>query len=209
MRRIVPEGAPWLAAVGAVGDLGDDAFDLPEAAENRRDAVRRLASVVNPARRVPDGPVRTALELLVESDDARAALADPRVAELEEAKRECKAEVDRVIRTATPAIADSVALVRFSSPCQVHPLVAVTWARRLAPLVVIAANDGYLPGRVTFAMRGGDGSLLALLRAALPDDVSGEAAHGHDHATGGSLEPQDFERVVEALGLPRERLPVA
>jgi single-stranded-DNA-specific exonuclease len=202
MRRIVTDAPPWLAAVGAVSDLGEDGFDLPEADEARRDAVRRVASLVNAPRRVPGGPVRSALALLVESDDPRAALADDRMTELEEAKRESKAELDRVIGT-PPFVGDYVAVVRFSSPCRVHPMVATTWARRLDPLVVIAANEGYLPGRVSFAMRGGDGSLLALLRSALPDGAHGEVTLGHDRATGGSLAPEDFERLLEALGAPR------
>jgi len=202
MRRIVPEAPPWLAAVGALGDVGDEAFDLPEAAEPRRAAVRRLCSLVNAPRRLPDGPVRTALAVLVDAEDARAALEDPRIDELEQAKRAWKAELDRVVRT-PPVVGDGIALLRFSSPCQVQPLVATMWARRLAPRVVVAANDGYLPGRVSFAARGGEGSLLALLRSALPAGVEGEAGHGHDRATGGSLAPEDFKRLMDALGLPQ------
>ena len=92
-------------------------------------------------------------------------------------------------------------LERFRSPYQVHPLVATTWARRLAPRAVIAANDDYLPGHVNFAVRGGGGSdLRALLRTALPD-VAGEFAHGHAAATGGSLDPTAFARMLRALGL--------
>jgi single-stranded-DNA-specific exonuclease len=200
MRRIVPEAGAWLACVGAYGDLGDEGLALPECSEARRAAVRRLTSLVNAPRRLPDGPVRTALAVLVDNEEARSALADARIAELEEAKRAWKAELDRVIGTA-PKVADGVALLRFSSRCQVHPLVATTWARRLAPRVVIAANDDYVPGRVNFSMRGGDGSLLALLRAALPEGVEGEVAHGHDRATGGSLAPEDFERVLGNLGV--------
>jgi len=203
MRRIVPDAPAWLGAVGAVADLGDEGFDLPEAGENRRDAVRRLASLVNAAPAVPDGPVTPALELLVESEDARAALDDPRVAELDEAKREAKTELDRVIRRTIPKVGDSVALVRFSSSCDVHARVARTWARRLIPLVVVAANDGFLPGRVAFSLSGGSGSLLALLRSALPEDAGDEIALGDDRATGGVLDPEDFERMVEALGMPR------
>jgi single-stranded-DNA-specific exonuclease len=199
MRRIEPDQPAWLAAVGAVGDLGDDAFLLPEVAGAPKTAVRKLASLVNAPRRLPDGPVREALGLLVEHDDPREALADPRVAGLKEAKRACRAEFDRVVRTA-PQVGEGVALIRFSSPCQVHPLVATTWARRLSPRVVLAANDGYLAGRVTFALRGGEVSLLALLRAALPD-AEGEVAHGHDRATGGSLTPSEFERLLRNLGL--------
>lgn len=201
MRRIVPEAPAWLAAVGAAGDVGADGFLLPEAHGAPKTAVRRLIGLVNAPRRLPDGPVRTALALLVEHEDPRTALADPRAAELEEAKAQWKAELDRVVRTA-PVVGEGVALLRFSSPCQVHPLVATAWARRLAPRVVIAANDGYLPGRVNFAMRGGTGSLVDLLRAALPEGFSGEAAHGHPRATGGSLSLEQFALVLTRLGIP-------
>jgi single-stranded-DNA-specific exonuclease len=64
--------------------------------------------------------------------------------------------------------------------------------------MVIAANDGYLPGRVNFSVRGGTGDLRAALRRALPD-AAGEFAHGHPRATGGSLAPAAFERLLRAL----------
>jgi single-stranded-DNA-specific exonuclease len=200
MRRLTPDQPSWLAAVGAVGDLGDKGFALPECEGAAKTAVRKLVPLVNAPRRLPDGPVRTALALLVEHEDPKAALADPRIAELDDARRAWRAEFDRVVRT-PPAVGPSVALLRFASPAQVHPLVATTWARRLAPRVVMAANDDYLPGRVNFAVRGGDGDLRALLRAALPD-ATGEFAHGHARATGGSLSPADFERLTRALGIP-------
>lgn len=200
VRRLVPEQPAWLAAVGAVGDLGDRGFALPECAGAPKTAVRALVPLVNAPRRLPDGPVRTALALLVEHDDPKAALADPRRAELEDARRAWRAGFDAAVRTA-PRVGDRVALIRFSSPFQVHPLVATTWARRLKPRAVIAANDNYLPGRVNFAVRGGDGAdLRALLLGALPQ-VGGEFAHGHAAATGGSLAPADFERLIRALGV--------
>jgi single-stranded-DNA-specific exonuclease len=174
--------------VGAVGDLGPAGFAMPECHGAPRAAVRRLAGLVNAARRVPGGPVRTALALLVEHESAPDALLDERVAALEEAKRAWKGELERVMRT-PPEVGGDVALIRFSSPCQVHPLVATAWARRLAPRIVVAANDGYLPGRVSVAARGGGAGLPAQLRAALPG------------AGGCSLAPEDFERLLEATGL--------
>ena len=91
-------------------------------------------------------------------------------------------------------------MIRFSSPYQVHPIVATAWRRRLAPRLVVAANDGYLPGRVNFAARGGDTDVGAALRAALPGQ-EGEFAHGHDRASGGSLAPEAFERLLRGLGV--------
>ena len=202
VRSLVPEQPAWIAAVGAVGDLGSAGFALPECAGAPKTAVRRLVPLVNAPRRLPDGPVRTALALLVEHDDPKAALADPRLAELEAAKAAWRGGFDAAVRTA-PRVGERVAAIVFSSPFQVHPLVATTWARRLAPRVVLAANAGYLPGRVNFAVRGGpSGSdLRALLRDALPGQ-GGEYAHGHDRATGGSLPPEAFERLLSALGVP-------
>jgi single-stranded-DNA-specific exonuclease len=197
VRRLVPEEPAWLAAVGAVGDLGEAGFALPECAGAPRAALRRLVPLVNSPRRVRDGPVRGALALLVESESPAAALADPRLELLEVARREWRAELHRVRRT-PPAVRDRYALVRFSSTAQVHPLLAAQWRRRLAPRVVIAVNDGYLPGRVNFSVRGGGGDLRRLLRDALPE-ATGEFAHGHDRATGGSLTPEDFALLLRRL----------
>ena len=200
MKRVLPDAPAWLAAVGAVGDLGRDALKRPECDGVPKTAVTKLVPLINAPRRAADGPVRIALALLVEHDDPRDALRDPRIAELEEARRAWRAAFDEVVRTA-PKVGERASVIRFSTPFQVHPLVATTWARRLAPRPVIAANDDYLPGMVNFAIRGGDGDLRALLREALPG-VGGEFAHGHDRATGGSLSYEDFERLLRALGVP-------
>jgi single-stranded-DNA-specific exonuclease len=199
VRRLLPDEPAWLAAVGAVGDLGDAGFALPECAGTPRGAVRRLVPLVNAPRRLRNGPVREALALLVESASPADALQDPRTALLDEARRSWRAELERVRRT-PPRFGDGVAVIRFSSAAQVHPLVAAQWQRRLAPHVVLAANDDYLPGRVNFAVRGGDGDLRQLLRDALPE-AEGEFAHGHDRATGGSLTPQQFDLLLERLGV--------
>jgi single-stranded-DNA-specific exonuclease len=198
VRRLLPEQPAWLAAVGAVGDLGDAGFALPECAGAPKTAVRKLVPLVNAPRRGPglDG-VRTALALLVEHDDPKAALADPRIEVLEAARDAWRTDWERVRRSA-PQVGDRVAVVRFRSAYQLHGLTAQMWAKRLAPRPVIAANDGYVEGRVHFSVRGGEGDLRALLRDALPD-LGGEFAHGHPRATGGSIAPEDFERLLAAL----------
>ena len=200
VRRLAHREPAWIAALGAVGDLGDRGFALPECAGAPREAVRKLVPLVNAPRRLPEGPIREALALLVEHDDPREALADPRVRLLDDARAEWRAAMDVAVRT-PPLVGRAVALIRFSSPYQVHPPVAAAWARRLAPRVVVAANDDYLPGRVNFSVRGGNGDLRRLLREALPH-TWGEFAHGHDSATGGSLDPGDFDELVRRLGVP-------
>jgi hypothetical protein len=105
-------------------------------------------------------------------------------------------------------------LIRFASGAQVHPLVAIRWSHRLRPRIVIAANDGYLPGRTNFAVRSaGDIDLLAWLRARpFRPSPRSEYANGHARATGGSLSTIDFDRFLTAIGfrapLP-EQQPVA
>jgi single-stranded-DNA-specific exonuclease len=115
------------------------------------------------------------------------------------------------------------AVIRFSSPVQVHPLIAARWSRRLAPSVVIAANDGFLPGRVNFAARNSSSvDLLQWLRE-LPFTPSRDAeyANGHPRASGGSLPTEEFETLLailraraattraQAAGPRRRRRPVA
>ncbi|MCW2957096.1 MAG: hypothetical protein JWO69_1965, partial [Thermoleophilia bacterium] len=121
-----------------------------------------------------------------------------------EAAREAyRAEFERVVRTA-PKPFGPVSVIRFASAYQVHPLVAQTWSRRLAPRPVLAASDGYVPGRVNFAMRvaGSEIDLRKLLRDALPEQ-RGEFGNGHKQATGGSLTPTEFERLLAALSAAR------
>lgn len=206
MGRLAPEVPTWLAAVGAVGDLGDRGLALPEFAEGIVKAhVRRLATLVNSPRRMPGGPLRTALAILVEAESAKAALADERIAELEEAKAWWRSEFEQVIRTA-PVFGDQVAVLEFATRAHVHALVAMQWSRTLRPRPVLAANHGFLDGRVNFSMRCADPAidLRAILSAALPDE-GGEFAHGHPQATGGSLEPDRFDALCEALGVATRR----
>lgn len=199
MRRIVPDAPAWLAALGATGDYGDDGFKQPECAGVVKATIRKLVPLINAPRRCPDGPVRDALQLLLDHDDPKKILKDDRIELLERAKLDYRADFDRVVRTAPRFIGD-VAILRFASPYQVHPLVAQTWSLRLAPKAVLAANDDYVPGKVNFAMRTANGGidLRELLRRALPQQT-GEFANGHRQATGGSITKDEFERLLESL----------
>ena len=194
--RALGAGPAWLAALGAAGDLGRAGLALPECAGAPAAPVLKLVPLINAPRRLAAGPVRTALALLLDHDSPADAYNDPRVRVLERARAEWRAAYERVVRTA-PRFHGQVAVLRFCAPFQVHPLVATAWARRLAPRPVLVANDGWVPGRVNFAVRGG-GDLRALLRRALPD-AEGELGHGHRSATGGSLAPAEFERLLAGL----------
>ena len=196
----------WLALLATVADLGDaHPFGVELAAQRYpKTHVREVVSLLNAARRaaryVPEMALAVLLAAREPADIAKARVAGVDV--LAACRAEVNAEVARVSRV-PPKVAGNVALVRFSSPAQIHPLIATRWTTRLAPKVVIAANDGYLPGRVNFAMRtASDVDLLALLRGLPLGAVDGEFANGHPRATGGSVPPAEFARVLAALGFP-------
>ncbi len=197
------EGCAWLAALGAIADLGTAApFTDLLGIVAKGSAWTKAVSLLNAARRAPQDDVFAALEVLERASSPQEISAGrvPGVAQLEEYRRAVQAELARCSRVAPKKIGPA-ALIRFSSAAQVHPLVAVRWSGRLAPAVVIAANDGFLPGRVNFAIRAAaDIDLVAWLRG-LPftPSTGAEFANGHPRATGGSLPTAEFERFLEVL----------
>lgn len=200
------EDLGWLAWLGTAGDLGM-AHPFGEqlaavTAGHRKTHVQKAVSLVNAARRAPRYRPEVALEVLLAAggpaEIARGVV--PGTRELAACRDEVNAELARVARV-PPRISGNIALLRFSSAAQIHPLVATRWTTRLAPRIVIAANDGYLPGRVNFAVRSASGiDLLAFLRGLGLGDVEGEFANGHPRATGGSVPPAEFARLLRALG---------
>jgi hypothetical protein len=92
-----------------------------------------------------------------------------------------KAELD-VAKRVGPKVRDEVALIRFHSPCQIHPLVAQQWRGRLKDKIVLAANTGYRPGWVHFAARTGtDRNLIDFLaerRPSAPTRITAAATPG-------------------------------
>ena len=197
-----PEGA-WLGLLGAVGDLGDAAFGLGLPAPRSRSDVKRLATLVTAAGRVRGGPVPEAFDLLAGAGSEREALAHPACARLEEARAKAASARARAMRTA-PTVGAEAALIRFSEPARVHALVATAWMRRLSPRVVIAANDGWREGLVSFAVRSDDGRDLRqwLLDRFRPPPGAGDYARGHPRATGGALAPEAFDAFIEAVLAP-------
>jgi single-stranded DNA-specific DHH superfamily exonuclease len=67
-----------------------------------------------------------------------------------------------------------------------------------------AGRFRWCPGASNFSARGGTGDLRQLLRETLPEAGS-EFAHGHDRATGGSLEHEEFELLLRRLRSSSQR----
>ena len=199
----------WLAAIGIIGDMAE-ADGLPEMAEARRrygvTVLRKVASLVNQPRRSASGDPTPALSLLMKCREPKEVLTGtyPETAILAAAQAEVKAELERARRVA-PRMAGEVALIRFASPCQVHPLVAQTWTGRLRDRIVLAANTGFRPGWVHFAARAaGDVDLIAFLARHAPPGADENYGSGHRKASGGALRLSDWNHFVRDLGFGAE-----
>jgi single-stranded-DNA-specific exonuclease len=199
------EDLAWVAAVGIVGDLGEHATlePLPQArARYGTRMLREATTLVNAARRSPSGDASPALNALLAAqepaDIARGRLPEARqLAQLREDFNAALAEAKR----AAPSFADRVALIRVHSPYQVHPILAQIWRGRLPNHIVMVANEGYLPGRVSFSLRTClDVNLLSFLQAFRQSIDATEFGHGHDRATGGILLQDDYKRLLATMG---------
>lgn len=195
----------WLAALGIIGDMAE-AGGFAEMDEARRrygiTALRKAAALVNQPRRSASGDPAPALALLMKCRSPKELLSGghPETARLIAARDEVRAALDAA-RKVPPRLAGSVALIRFASPCQVHPLVAQTWTGRLRDRIVLAANSGFRPGWVHFAARAaGDVDLIAFLARHAPPGADENYGSGHAKATGGALRNPDWNLFVQSLG---------
>ncbi|MBC8104076.1 MAG: phosphoesterase [Cytophagales bacterium] len=196
----------WLGAVGMIGDLGSDA-PFPELVSAKKQwgqkHLTETVALVNAAKRSGAHDTDTSLRAL------RTAVAPREIATgmvpeydlLTEYRAEVQAERMRCAKTA-PRFAGDWALLRFSSPCQIHGPLASSWVGRLPRHLVLAANDGYTPGNVHFSVRTRrpDENLLTRLRAFRADLGVPELGQGHAEATGGVLPVATFEKLLGLLG---------
>ncbi|MCP3099504.1 hypothetical protein LZ198_11550 [Myxococcus sp. K15C18031901] len=204
---VVPGPLEWLATVGTVAALGMEArvpFLKDALRRAHRKSVTETVALVNAAARASLFPVARAQEVLLRARSARdiAQGAIPGVDALRDCRLEVRREAERCART-PPRLSSHAALLLFSSEARVHPLVARRWESRLPDHVILAANAGYLPGRVDFTVRGPSSpDVVALL------DTYGAAprAEGPPPVVGGSLSPSDFLRLTEVLGFRGLRL---
>ncbi len=199
----------WLAAIGLIGDLGDKA-PFAELADARKrygaTALREAVSLLNAPRRTGLGDAAPSLALLMKADNPKAVISGehPETASLQAAREEVKQALDAARRIA-PKVRPPVALIRLDSPCQIHPLVAQSWRSRLKGNIVMAANTGYRPGWVHFAVRSATGQdLVAFLRAHAPEGADGNYGNGHAQATGGALRNPVWNRFVAGFGFGPE-----
>jgi single-stranded DNA-specific DHH superfamily exonuclease len=199
------EDLDWIAAIGALSDLGAQApFPLVASVKQRYSMsdLRDATALVNAARRASNYQPETAARALLSHASPRELVRSDSadVAALRAAREEVKRELAEA-KKAAPKFSSNVALIRVRSRCQVHPVIAQIWRTRLPRYIVIVANDGYIDGRVNFSMRSSSGvNLLDFLGAIDLGDGEGSYARGHDQATGGSLPVERFNLLLEKLG---------
>jgi single-stranded-DNA-specific exonuclease len=200
----------WLAAIGLIGDMAEGFPELAEAqARYGKTALRDAVSLVNAPRRTAAADATPALTLLMEEDGPKAITRGtrPETDALRAAKAEVAAELALAKRVA-PKVRGDVALVRFHSPTQIHPLIAQQWRGRLKDKIVLAANTGYRDGFVHFAARTATGrDLIAFLAHHRPSGATSAYGSGHVQATGGALTPADWNAFAASIGFPDEEVP--
>jgi len=196
----------WLAAIGLIGDMAEEA-GFAELAEARSrygiTALRNAVSLVNAPRRTSGADASPALAVLMGAEGPKEVTSGirPETAALLAAKAEVGAAMAEA-RKAAPRIVGDVALIRLHTGCQVHPLIAQQWKGRLKGKIVIAANAGYAPGKVHFAARAPSGvDLIAFFRAHRPEGADPvHYGNGHAAASGGALPPDQWEAFLAGLG---------
>jgi single-stranded DNA-specific DHH superfamily exonuclease len=198
--------AAWYMAVGVIGDLGLNApFDELTGAKKQfgQKHLTETVALVNAAKRSGAHDTALSLQALLAASAPRE-IASGLVAEydqLAEYRQEVQRERLRIGKTA-PRFAGDWALLRFSSPCQLHGPFAASWVGRLPKFIVISANEGYTPGNVHFSVRTrrpGE-NLLLRLRAFREELGMPELGQGHAEATGGVLPIETFERLLGLMG---------
>lgn len=202
----------WLAALGLIGDMAEAAgFPELDIAQRRwgKTALKDATSLVNAPRRTARADATPALALLLRGDGPKVVTKDP--SPERDALVAAKAEVREAIEAARrvpPRVSGDVALIRFHSPCQIHPLIAQQWRGRLKDKIVLAANTGYRDGWVHFAARSARGeNLVDFLAGHRPPGADSRYGNGHAQATGGALVPADWNAFVRGLGFLDEQVP--
>ena len=198
----------WIAAIGTLSDLGDKApFEILETTRKKytQKWLKEAVSLINAARRASNYEPETAAQALLKFTNPKD-LVNSDSSELKRL-RAAKSEVNQELneaRKAAPTFAGQVALIRLNSPCQIHPLIAQSWRGRLPKYIVIAANTGYLPGKVNFAARtSAQGvSVLDFLRGFKLDVTAAEGSYGqgHDQASGGVLPVAAWNELLAKMG---------
>jgi len=192
----------WLAAIGTAGDLGSDFAGEELRINVRKKDIREGEILLNSAKRSSQYDIETAIDLLTESASP-AELVDPsreEVKKLLQYRAEINAEVRRC-RHEAPQFSWKVAVIPFESRCDIQGLIAETWRRQLKNYIVIAANFGYIEGRVAYVVRTQmELSVIDFMESIKPPDYDDHIVFGHDRAGGAIIAREVWMKLVDRMG---------
>jgi single-stranded-DNA-specific exonuclease len=196
----------WRAIAGVIGDIGMKRVPrhLRKATKDESlSAVQDCVSLINAARRHAHFEVKEVFELVVASDTPRRFLASATAAGFDDFRHEVYLDLKKNLKV-PPIFKGRFALFLFSSPHQIHPLIATIWAGKLKQYIIIAANEGFLPEKICFSIRSRlDVNLLDIIKELRT--ANEEMDYGHEKATGGVVSPAEFDSLLEKLELKREK----
>ena len=199
------EDLDWIAVIGTLSDLGEKA-PWPQIAEAKKKYtakyLKEATALINAPRRASNFNPEAAVQALLAHQNPKDLVISesPVVEELKAARKEVAAALQEA-KKAAPTFAGQAALIRVSSPCQIHPLIAQIWRSRLPKYFVLCANDAYMPNYVNFSARAMPGNnVLEFLRSFQISEGEGHFGHGHDQASGGSLTPDRWNELLEKMG---------
>ncbi len=202
VKRIIPEDdLQWYSLTGAAADAGvSKAFRRYTWGERkyRSKEIQECVSLINASRRHCSFRIAEVFGLLVRSNSPAVFIEVAKEAGIDKLREEVKLELRKNLKIA-PVFSSFFALFHLNSPHQIHPLIAGIWSSKLRRYVVIAANWGYLPGKVSFSMRTeSDKDLLVLLKKYRK--AGEEIGFGHSKATGGIVKEEVFRDFLRRLG---------
>lgn len=187
----------WIAAVGALSDLGDAApYTLLQSQlqHHGKTKMRDLVSLINSAHRADGDPVQGVTALLEHPDPNRLLRSKhPSVAYL----RDCQSKVRSRLHSAravSPRLLGRFAVVEIRSDCPVQSIVAQIWRSRLKHQLILVANRRTDRDEVQLSSRCGQ-----------PDNVIAELAklglevRGHKRSAGAVLNPAEWDAFVRRL----------
>jgi hypothetical protein len=185
--------------------------------------INEAVSSLNAPRRMANFDVVTAWDALIQASNAQDTVEGLRGlvknTRLLEARAEIAHEVERCTHTPPKFSFDGrVAVLRITSPCQVHPVIATRWAGTLSSRkleVILVANDGYLKDMVNFSCRIPKSArardppvnIIEVLKEYANQAESGDLkerpgtsfARGHKEASGGIVPKAEFEELLRVM----------
>lgn len=194
-----------LAVIGTIGDLGaDNPFGIiSHIHEDYSMAeIKDLGVLINSAKRSSEYDIAAALKMIMELRDPLQ-LKNKELPEIELLRRyrnEVNIECKKAKHIA-PVFKWRVALISFSSACDIGGLLASMWAHKLQNYVIITVNFGYIPGKAEFIIKTNTKiDVVKFMESVKPESISYPIAFGHKTGAGGIVDLKLWKQIADNMG---------